>query len=156
RQQSYDAEGRDGAKHKGQFRALHFWRVNYTRDAQTIAAALAVVCFLSVFKTTRRAIHTSSIPTWSFKMASLLHRFRFAVNAGHLPRRVLDDARRLDGLLNRIGRRAELSRRSFADVVLLHNHVTLALLMSGDHARQLPDQQPRDGADKHQAGHERD
>src|SRR5262249_34907118 len=77
------------------------------------------------------------------------------VFAGHLPRRVLDDARRLDGLLKRVGRRAELGRRDFTDVMLLHNSVLPRLLISRDHARQLPDQQYRNSAYEEEARHER-
>src|SRR5262245_63513107 len=51
-----------------------------------------------------------------------------------------------DLLLERVGWRAELGRRSFTDVMLLHNHVLPRLLMNGDHARQLPDQQQRNSA----------
>src|SRR5262245_57531666 len=51
----------------------------------------------------------------SLEIARLLRRFRLIVNAGHLPCRVLNYARRLGGAPNRVSRRADLWGLRFPD-----------------------------------------
>src|SRR5262245_44519145 len=99
-------------------------------------------------RTVRYPLPTAHYPLPTFIVSGL------SVTAGHLPRRVLNDARRLDGLLNLACRRAELSRRTFTDVMLLYNHIPPRLLISVNHARQHPDQQPRDDDYEEQAHYE--